>query len=1669
MAQREAHSGKQKDIVKKKRRPLIVRILLWFGVAFLSIVLVAGLFVTWLTQTGHGRKFLISQVSTVLTNHVFVGDIEARRIEGPIFGWFVLRDVRLHDDQDMQAGYIAEATVHYSVKALLKKHVLIESLDIRDLDLFGRVREDGTMNLGSLFQPGSGEDKPDRDGVAVTIQRLDLDGGNVRIVDERADELVAAFTQPRLVASFRMDGRGAMHAGISELSSTMEFGLAPGAEFAARIDDLTLDIEREDINFAAGRLTLGETGLFGFDGSIQRSKPGSGRLFEHFEALMPQLVFSPDDVRALVPSIPLATTLTIDASIKGPPEELTLNAALSGADQDATARIMVDLTDGVDSQLRGVLDVDEFKPELWLDFPGMTGDLNAKILFSAQGLTPQRLNAELKMLIEPSTLLGYALDSGLLHLTFQKEELQLQELDFRAGRGSLTGNGRASLNGDLALKLQIDVPDLADLQERSPMQGKMNGSFYFDLDASGQVPVDGLTNEALADIEGIIEHVVRHLDISVDLRARNVDTPGAEVQRLDLRLTGKAGEDVWLNLDGEVQEALLGDLDVEKVQLHARIDGKKLELTAAAEALGATVDLGARGKWTPTLLTLDLDTLFFEKGDLQASLRNRAHAEIALSEEGQFLGVSIRDFDLAGEGLALQSKRLRYQANGEIRGDIHARVDNLEGLSELEALVDLKTLGLKGALEASGEIEGSVSRPRYDLLVRADRLHASGVGPVDGSMRAQQVRNELRMDGLLCLNSDSRGATQREDCDGGDVLLRAEALALPIQPGFTKGRPRFNRKGPLAGHAEIGRIQIEKFSGLSPIIKDYNLRGALHLRLYLDGTFDEPNAAAIVDLEDAWVTLPLEAQNPEDATIGPIRTQANLKIANAEGVLSVFHWNLGGSGLEVGGETWARAKGDVEAPVRGFLLGDVSLRDLVADARGTVIALEVPERSLADLPPALLPDELDPDGQVYFSFDVVSHPQFTGAKVAFHGTKLRWDDIGPIELYASGVSSEDTTVRVDVLAEDTHAAASLDAILHTSFGELLRRGVAPQDVLEARVHIPEMTIDDLPVESLRLRAQELVYREDRTISSKIAGYVDVSNTLEDLQISGRIRAHDIMTSSKTATETGLEFYYGTSDGLGFTGGKEPRLQVMATICGPDASCALELVAGAKPGVRSGTFLFGTAQDRQKALERIKQSPYALSLKANDAPLSALLPVWLFADVATNVGGELHADLRVQGDLTSFPEIHGELSIAEGHGEILPLARYIENLELKMRIAPHSFILDTLHIDDGVGTVNAKGHLSSRKGIDAQGAMDFQFERFLLSDGSGLGVYLTASVPIDAKATKDGLNVDVLLENANVYVPDSVISGGVGGPTQVPDNIIFLEEGEGLSEYVAAAERRTQESRREAQLLENVSIPVRVNIRSKEDIRIQQRFADLKVEADMFLRLKNGEIETLGEVNVTSGYAQAFGKRFDVALGRVLFDGGGEGPFDPRLRVEARHRLPRKTAALLETPSGQYASVLVVIDSHVSNLDVKLRSDPVMSESEILNVLLTGKPIETDDAERPEALATAGTLLAGFLTDQLGENPVLDSLTVELDDKDGNLDSRFEGGRYFGKEQRIYATVAYIAGADSNENSVEVSWQFILAQLRKSSLRLELRWGDRRTGAVEFLYDLRIDKGWRLVR
>lgn len=1646
------------------RRSRPRRVLRWSLLSLLALILVVGLAIAWVTQTGHGRKFLLAQISDILSESVFTGTVKARRIDGPIFGEFILRDVTLTDDEEREAAFIEEAYVRYTFTQLLRRRLIITRLDIDGVSVSGRIREDGSLNLTKLFVPGDPDKVPPEQGFAVAIQRLTLAGTTIQIMDERVNELVIAFRDPHMVADFDMDGRGQMHAGISELASSISFGLALGREFSARIDDLSVDLDPKEIFFAAERLSIGETGLFGFDGKILRTTE-IGTPFEHFEARMPQLVFSPEEMMAFVPSLPLATTLTIDATIEGPPEDVVLRAGLSGADQGATAEVKLDLSNEEDIGLRGTLLVEAFKPELWLALPGVTGDVNAEILFSVQGLTPQRLRAGLEVNITPSTLLGYKLDSGLMRLGFAQNVATLDALSFQAGTAALRGSGSVALSGDVDLHVELDAPNLADLATSAPNAPDLQGRLFAEVRAKGEVPFEELNGDALKSVDGIIEHVVRHLDILATVDASRVRVDTLMVGDADIQLQGARGDRLSLDLEGVMEDLVSGSTTVDFANVSAAVDGDQLRLQGSARAMDTDLALRADGSWSMRQLRLRIQELAVAHESVEGQLQSPARLEVDLSETGALTQVRLDAFDFKGPGTVLRIDEARYNSNGSISGLVTAEVSEIEELLNIVGQEDLRA---SGAVWLDGRVEGTLSRPRYDINLRTEAVRALDIGPVSGALSLAQLSSHMTVHGLLCLGDEPADSPKPPvDCEGRQTLLDARDLVLPILPGFSSVGVRFDEKGVLGGYAEIGPLDIRKVAAEVEAAAAYRPRGDVGLQLFLDGTFLQPNVAAILTLEDFWVDIPMGEGKPA-VEFGPVRTVMNLKVEDEGDTFSVARWGLGGNGLQVDGKTWLRAHGDVRAPARAFLLGELSFAELAQQTWGVPISLEVPNRPLSDLPAGLLPKELDPDGSVYMSLDMTRTEEFTGAKFWFNATDIVWDDVGPLQFFVSAVSSNDTSVVVNVESLETEVRATLDATLMVSLLDLIRRGVQPEDRIAARLHIPSMALAELPSGAVRAQVEEILNAGRELSSPKLTGYVDVFHTLGDAHATGRFQLNEIKTATGSITEAGFEFIFAPSSLMGFSGGDLPRLQAMLTVCGPDDSCALQLHAAAVLGVQSGAFLFSDERTRNRAMEKIRTTPYAATLRAEDAPLAALAPSWLLTDLATNLDGILNADLRVEGTLDHVPEVKGFLDIKNGRGEIIPLARRLDDFDLRLLASPQTIRLEHFSLSDGVGSIQGVGEIALTHGLPSKATLQFDFERFLLADASGVGVFLTAGVPVEAGIRREGMDVEVRLDDAEVYVPDSATAGATGGPTTLPENVLFLGEGQTLKQYVDETERRAVEEKA-AGRLQNVSIPIHVHVYSREDVRVRQRFADLRLGVDMNLRLKDGEILTSGGVTVSEGYAQVFGKRFDVTLGRVLFDGGGDGPFDPRLRVTAVHRLPRKTASLLAPPSGQFAAVSVVMDTYVSTLDIQLRSDPPMSESDVLNVLLTGKPIETSGEARPEALTTAGTLLAGFLTDQLGTNPVIDNLSVELDDSEGGLDSRFEGGRYFGKDNSIYASVAYIAGADANENSVEVAWQFILAQLRSSSLRLELRWGNRRTGAAEFLYDLRLDKGLRFVR
>jgi autotransporter translocation and assembly factor TamB len=220
------------------------------------------------------------------------------------------------------------------------------------------------------------------------------------------------------------------------------------------------------------------------------------------------------------------------------------------------------------------------------------------------------------------------------------------------------------------------------------------------------------------------------------------------------------------------------------------------------------------------------------------------------------------------------------------------------------------------------------------------------------------------------------------------------------------------------------------------------------------------------------------------------------------------------------------------------------------------------------------------------------------------------------------------------------------------------------------------------------------------------------------------------------------------------------------------------------------------------------------------------------------------------------------------------------------------------------------------------------------------------------------------------------------------------------------------------------------------------------------------------VRVPSGQVSVAGKQFDITRGFVTFNGQRDS-VNPVIDFRAEHTLASDVAARLEPASGGEANVTVVVDGTLEEMfasgsdAIRLRSDPQLSQEDILFVLLTGRPRDTDsDVEGDQqALATASSLAAGLLADQIlsSSGIPIDTIRIDGDAQSGQAFARVEGGKYIG--DNLYVGATYINSTDIRENDFELSLEWIIRRFGSASVRAEMRGGNRGNGGLELLYNL----------
>jgi autotransporter translocation and assembly factor TamB len=251
--------------------------------------------------------------------------------------------------------------------------------------------------------------------------------------------------------------------------------------------------------------------------------------------------------------------------------------------------------------------------------------------------------------------------------------------------------------------------------------------------------------------------------------------------------------------------------------------------------------------------------------------------------------------------------------------------------------------------------------------------------------------------------------------------------------------------------------------------------------------------------------------------------------------------------------------------------------------------------------------------------------------------------------------------------------------------------------------------------------------------------------------------------------------------------------------------------------------------------------------------------------------------------------------------------------------------------------------------------------------------------------------------------------------------------------------------------DSISVDLDVNLNSKvrlkADVPMSEDFGaqfaqlasmnvDLGLDGRLKIQQEQGVLSMLGELRTLRGEAVAMGKRFAITEGTVTFT--GENYANPQLNLGAAHQV------------GQYGSVEIKIGGDVENTAMELSSPEYPDQTDVMSMLLFGKP--TNAMSETEGESGAGLLSAAMASvgGQAARSTGASFLqNVQIDPGSGSVKVGFP------LTEKIYLSIERVRPEADTDNMTQAAVEWLLSRAAygevvtgdrgKSSGDVYLRW------------------------
>ncbi len=337
-----------------------------------------------------------------------------------------------------------------------------------------------------------------------------------------------------------------------------------------------------------------------------------------------------------------------------------------------------------------------------------------------------------------------------------------------------------------------------------------------------------------------------------------------------------------------------------------------------------------------------------------------------------------------------------------------------------------------------------------------------------------------------------------------------------------------------------------------------------------------------------------------------------------------------------------------------------------------------------------------------------------------------------------------------------------------------------------------------------------------------------------------------------------------------------------------------------------------------------------------------------------------------------------------------------------------------------GTISIAGDV----GLGDDGPTDIsittKMEEFWLAATRQANVAASGKIKVDGGYPDLEISGAITMDEASISVGEEILKDTSG--FEVDETIQIHRENR---EVVAV--RREEEP--EDSVSDNFSVDLKVDlaqkVRLKADVPLSEDFGsqfsqlatfnlDIGLDGELDIGQEKGVLSVVGELATMRGEMVALGKRFTLTEGDITFT--GENYANPQMSILAAHQV------------GQYGSVDIAISGDVENTSMELSSPEYPDQTDVMSMLLFGKPTsamsETEGESGAGLLSAAMASVGGQAARATGAAFLQN---VQIDPGSGSVKVGFP------LTDKIYLSIEKVTPEEDTDNVTQAALEWILSR------------------------------------